>query len=188
MSGGLVATVFAGSFAAYIALALGIRRAAVASGRRSVGRGRPLSQALPYFVWVPYVVVAARPGPELALPDRVRWLGVGLILAGVSVATWAALTLGRHFDHEVEVHEGHEVVRRGPYAVVRHPVYSGLALHHIGAFLATGNLIFLAGTLAVSFPAFYVRAKEEERLLRAQLGAAYEEYSRAVPMLMPWPH
>ncbi|MFN2520617.1 MAG: isoprenylcysteine carboxylmethyltransferase family protein [Candidatus Limnocylindria bacterium] len=187
MSGQLVALAFAASFAAYIALALRIRRAAVSGGRRSVGRGHRLSQALPYFVWVPYVIVALRPGPELPLSDPVRWFGLGLVLGGVAIAMWAALTLGRHFDHEVEVHEGHEVVRRGPYAIVRHPVYSGLALHNFGAFLATGNLLFLAGTLAVSLPAFYIRAKEEERLLRAKLGASYDDYAREVPMLIPGP-
>ncbi len=148
-------------------------------------RGHRLSQALPYFVWVPYVVIALHPGPELPLPAVVRWSGLGLVVGGVGIAMWAALTLGAHFDHEVEVHEGHEVVRRGPYAVVRHPVYSGLALHHLGAFVATGNLLFLTGTLLVSFPAFYVRAKEEERLLRAQLGHSYDDYSRDVAMLVP---
>ncbi len=185
MSGGLVSSVYAVSFAAYIALALRIRHGAVRRGRRSVLRGHRLSQSLPYFVWVPYLVIALRPGPELAMPDRVRWLGLGVVVGGVVIAAWAALTLGAHFDHEVEVHEGHEVVRRGPYGIVRHPVYSGLALHNVGAFLATGNLLFLAGTLAVSFPAFYVRAREEERLLRAQLGEKYEDYSREVAMLVP---
>jgi len=86
---------------------------------------------------------------------------------------------------EVEVHEGHEVVDRGPYALVRHPVYSGLALHFVGASLATGNLLFIAGTVLVSFPAFWLRAVAEERLLSGRLGPAYAAYARRVPMLLP---
>ena len=74
---------------------------------------------------------------------------------------------------EVEVHEGHEVVTTGPFSIVRHPLYFGLAVHFVGAFLATGNWLFFAGTLFVSFPAFYVRAAAEERILRASLGPAY---------------
>ena len=77
------------------------------------------------------------------------------------------------------------IVDRGPFAIVRHPVYFGLAVHFVGACLATGNWLLITGTLFVSFPALYVRAREEERLLRAQLGASYEAYARRVPMLVP---
>ncbi|HEV2011454.1 MAG TPA: isoprenylcysteine carboxylmethyltransferase family protein, partial [Candidatus Limnocylindria bacterium] len=94
-------------------------------------------------------------------------------------------TLGRHFDMEVEVHEGHEVVDRGPFAIVRHPVYFGLAVHLIGTCLATGNGLLIAGTLLGAFPALYVRAAAEERLLRKALGPAYGRYAECVPMLIP---
>ena len=63
------------------------------------------------------------------------------------------------------------------------PIYTGLALHFIGACLATGNLLLIAGTLGASFPAFYLRAAAEERLLRGRLGLAYDAYARRVPML-----
>ena len=156
-------------------------------GRRSIARGGALAQALPYVIWVPYVVIALRPGPELPLPDAVRWAGLALVVGGIAFSIWSARTLGRHFDVEVEVHEGHELVDGGPFAIVRHPVYLGLAVHLIGACLATGNGLLIAGTLLGAFPAFYVRAAAEERLLRAQLGPAYDAYARRVPMLVPLP-
>lgn len=106
-------------------------------------------------------------------------------MAGVAAAIWAAGTLGRHFDVEVQVHRGHEVVRSGPYGIVRHPIYTGLAVHYLGACLATGNLVLIAGTLAVTIPALYVRARAEEELLRSELGEAYDRYAREVPMLVP---
>ncbi len=143
MSGQLVTATAVLSFAIYIVLAGRIRARARATGRPTLRRGGPLAQLLPYFIWVPYVVIAVRPGPELAFPDAVRWLGVALVIGGMAFSLWAALTLGRHFDLEVEVHEGHVVVDRGPFRVVRHPVYFGLGLHFIGAFLATGNLVLL---------------------------------------------
>jgi protein-S-isoprenylcysteine O-methyltransferase Ste14 len=173
------------SFVAYIVFASRVRARARVAGRATLARGGALAQALPYFVWVPYVVIALRPGPEVAFPDAVRWLGLGLVVAGIAFSMWAAATLGAHFDLEVEVHEGHAVVDRGPFAIVRHPVYLGLALHFIGACLATGNLLLLAGTLVVTFPALYLRAAAEERLLRTALGPAYDAYARRVPMLIP---
>jgi protein-S-isoprenylcysteine O-methyltransferase Ste14 len=142
---------------------------------------------VPYFFPVPYAVIGLRPGPEVEVPELLRWLGVALTILGIAFALWAMVTLGRHYDLVLEVHQDHELVRRGPYSVVRHPLYTGLGLHFAGACLATGNLLLIAGTLLVSYPAFYLRARAEERLLRDQFGAEYEKYAREVPMLVPLP-
>ena len=184
MSGELIAWIAALSFVLYSVLAIRLV-ARVSPGRRRIRRGGTVAQLLPAFIWVPYVVIALRPGPELPVPDPVRWIGIALIVGGIGFSIWAARTLGRHFDMEVEVHEGHEIVDRGPFAIVRHPVYLGLAVHFIGACLATGNLLLIAGTLFGTVPALYVRASAEERLLRESLGPAYDAYARRVPMLVP---
>ncbi|HSW94896.1 MAG TPA: isoprenylcysteine carboxylmethyltransferase family protein [Patescibacteria group bacterium] len=186
MSGELIAWTAALSFVLYSAIAIRLV-ARVSPGRRRIRRGGTVAQLLPAFVWVPYVVIALRPGPELPVPDAARWIGLALIVGGIAFSIWAARTLGRHFDMEVEVHEGHEVVDRGPFAIVRHPVYLGLAVHFIGACLATGNWLLIAGTLLGTFPALYVRAAAEERLLRESLGPAYDAYAHRVPMLVPVP-
>ena len=186
MSAGLIAALTAGCIVTYLAIALAVRRRSVQARGPSLRREGGAAALLPYFVPLPYLVVALRPGPELAVPEPFRWAGLGLVVGGVAFAAWAAITLGRHFDIEVEFHAGHEVVRRGPYAFVRHPVYSGLALHLLGACLATGNLLLLAGTLLVAIPAFYLRASVEERLLRRELGPAYDDYAREVGMLVPF--
>jgi protein-S-isoprenylcysteine O-methyltransferase Ste14 len=144
-----------------------------------------LAAIAPYFFWVPYAVVALRPGPELAVPVPVQWLGVALSVVGVLFSLWSIVTLGRHYDLVLEVHADHELVRRGPYGLVRHPVYTGLAVHFAGVCLATGNILLLLGTLLVSYPAFYLRARAEEVLLRERFGADYEQYAREVPMLVP---
>ena len=186
MSGGLISAVTVGAIVSYLALAIAVRRRSLRARGPSLRREGGAAAWLPYFIPIPYLVVVLRPGPELAIPEAARWIGLGLVIGGVAFSAWAALTLGRHFDMEVELHAGHEVVRSGPYALVRHPVYSGLAVHLLGACLATGNLLMLAGTLLIAIPALYLRAAIEERLLRSELGAAYDAYAREVGMLVPF--
>lgn len=186
MSGALVTAVAIGSIVGYLAVALVTRRRSLRLRGPSLRREGGAAAWLPYFLPVPYVVLALRPGPELALSDAARWIGLALIVGGVLFSGWAALTLGDHFDMEVELHRGHEVVRRGPYGIVRHPIYSGLAVHLLGACLATGNLLLIAGTLLLAIPALHHRASVEERLLRSELGPAYDTYARDVGMLVPF--
>ena len=163
------------------------QRRAVSRRGATVRTAGGLAALAPYFFWVPYLVIALRPGPELEVPQALQWVGVALSVLGVAFSLWAIVTLGRHYDLVLEVHQDHELVRRGPYALVRHPVYTGLALHFAGLCLATGNLLLIVGTLLVSYPAFYVRARAEETLLRERFGAEYEKYAQDVPMLVPLP-
>jgi protein-S-isoprenylcysteine O-methyltransferase Ste14 len=152
---------------------------------KTVARSRGLAHNVAYFFFVPYVVIAARPGPELDVAEPLRWLGLALIVSGIAVALSAIATLGLHYDLELEIHRDHELVRTGPYRFVRHPLYTGLGVHFAGACLATGNLVLIAGTILVTYPALYLRAKTEERLLRERFGAAYDQYAREVGMLVP---
>lgn len=181
----LVTFVAVVSIGTYLALAVGIRRRAIDRGRTSVARAGGLAEWLPYLIFVPYLVIGVRQGPEVDVPTALRWIGLALVVAGPAFSYWSAATLGRHFDLDVEVHGGHEIVVSGPYRIVRHPVYLGFAIHFIGACLATGNGLLIAGTLLVTFPALYLRARTEEGLLRQSLGPAYDAYARHVPMLIP---
>jgi protein-S-isoprenylcysteine O-methyltransferase Ste14 len=180
-----VVLVAAGSMVAYLALASAIRLRAIDRGRTTIARASGLARWLPFFIFVPYLVIVARVGPEVDIPTVVRWLGLALVVVGPAFSFWSAATLGRHFDLEVEVHGGHEIIDRGPYRIVRHPVYLGFAIHFVGASLATGNGLLIAGTVLVTFPALYLRAATEERLLRESLGPAYDAYARRVGMLVP---
>jgi protein-S-isoprenylcysteine O-methyltransferase Ste14 len=163
------------------------QRRAVSRRGATVRTAGGLAALTPYFLWVPYVVIALRPGPELTVPELLAWLGLALSVVGVAFSLWAIAALGRHYDLVLEVHEDHELIRGGPYGLVRHPVYTGLALHFAALCLATGNLLLILGTLLVSYPSFYLRARAEEILLRERFGTEYEKYAREVPMLVPLP-
>lgn len=186
MTGELVAAVIVLSGATFIVLAQLARRRALGRRGANVTISGGVANIASYFFWVPYVVAIVRPGPELAVSDAVRVLGLALVAAGVAFSLWSVATLGRHYDLVIEIHADHQLVRSGPYAVARHPVYTGLIAHFLGACLATGNLILLAGTLFVTIPAFLLRVRAEERLLRERFGAEYDRYAKEVGMLAPF--
>lgn len=181
----VVSVVVVGAGVLFIGAAQVARGRAIAQRGASVRIATGVAQWLPYFFWVPYAVAWARIGPEIDVGDMARALGLALCVGGVGVSLWAVATLGRHYDVVLEIHAGHEIVRSGPFALVRHPVYTGLAVHFIGACIATGNLLLFAGTLLVTLPTFWIRARAEEQLLRGEFGAEYDRYARDVPMLVP---
>lgn len=185
ISDGVISLIVIAGGAVFITFAQLARRRAVAERGGSLRTSTGLPQLVPYFFWVPYVVVWLRIGPKVDLAESLQLGGVALSALGIAFSLWAIVTLGRHYDLVLEVHAGHELVRSGPFAWVRHPVYTGLALHFIGACLATGNVLLIVGTLVVTLPAFYARARAEERLLREQFGAEYERYADEVGMLLP---
>jgi len=97
---------------------------------------------------------------------------------------WARIYLGRNWSGVAALKADHEPVTSGPYGLVRHPIYSGLALAFIGTALALGQW---RGVLAVVLMliAIWHRVAVEERLMRQQFGAAYDAYVRCVRAWLP---
>jgi protein-S-isoprenylcysteine O-methyltransferase Ste14 len=120
------------------------------------------------------------------VPDErwVAWLGAWLTLAGVSFAIWARATIGKEWSAEVQIKEGHELIRSGPYAYIRHPIYTGILLAVGGAALAIGEYRTLIA-LAVICVGFALKAKKEESFLAAQFGPAFAEHRRRTGFFLP---
>jgi len=101
------------------------------------------------------------------------------------MAAWARRYLGTNWSSTVTIKEGHELVTAGPYAIVRHPIYTGLILAFVGTALAIGEWrAVLAAVLGVI--AFWRKLSLEERWMREQFGERYQAYSRRVPALIPF--
>ena len=83
------------------------------------------------------------------------------------------------------VKEGHELITSGPYALVRHPIYTGLLLAIVGCALARGEWRGLLA-IALVFVVLWRKLKLEEKWMRVQFGESYETYSRKVPALVPF--
>jgi protein-S-isoprenylcysteine O-methyltransferase Ste14 len=113
-----------------------------------------------------------------------QWLGVGLCLMGFGFAVWARVHIGRNWGMPMSLREGHELVTSGPYAYVRHPIYSGLMLAMIGSAVTTSPLWLLAFPLYFAY--FLFSARSEEKTMLAQFPAAYPAYRRRTKMLVPF--
>jgi protein-S-isoprenylcysteine O-methyltransferase Ste14 len=120
------------------------------------------------------------------VPDTfaVRTIGMIITVVGVSVTVWARICLGRNWSDKVVIKEDHELIRTGPYAYVRHPIYSGVLLGVAGTALAIGEW---RGVLAFAllFTTYAIKAKKEERVLAGAFGAAFEEHARRTGFLLP---
>jgi protein-S-isoprenylcysteine O-methyltransferase Ste14 len=112
------------------------------------------------------------------------WIGLALLCAGLAFAVWARVELGRNWSGAVTVKEGHELIRSGPYAYVRHPIYSGLIAALIGTAVTVGTERALLGVLIIVI-AFVRKLRTEERFMRETFPGEYERYSAAVPALVP---
>jgi protein-S-isoprenylcysteine O-methyltransferase Ste14 len=115
----------------------------------------------------------------------VAWIGAALTLAGILFAVWARVVLGGNWSGQVTVKEDHELIRTGPYALARHPIYTGLALAFAGSALATGELRGLIALVLV-VASFVYKMGIEERAMRRTFGAAYDDYARQVKALVPF--
>ncbi len=110
-----------------------------------------------------------------------------LLLGGTAILLflWAASTMGRNWSLVARTGADHELVRSGPFAMVRHPIYLALLLYLLSIAAALGHWqqllfaapLYLLGTL--------IRITDEEALLRARFGAAHQRYVREVPALVP---
>jgi protein-S-isoprenylcysteine O-methyltransferase Ste14 len=120
------------------------------------------------------------------LGDAVNWILVAPVAAGLLFTWWARIHLGPLWSDLVVKRTGHRVIDTGPYGLVRHPIYSGLIVAASATAIEKGTSFALLG-MAVLTAALWVKARREERFLRAALGkAAYDAYARRTPMLVPF--
>ncbi|TIQ41067.1 MAG: isoprenylcysteine carboxylmethyltransferase family protein [Mesorhizobium sp.] len=113
------------------------------------------------------------------------WICVALVAIGLVFSWWARLHLGRLWSGTITAKAGHRVVDTGPYGLVRHPIYTGLLLSILATMAAKGTVWGIAGA-AFLLVGIIVKARLEESFLRGELGPAYDDYARRVPMLVPF--
>jgi len=111
---------------------------------------------------------------------------IGLILTalGMAFAFWARYTLGQNWSSKVTIKVEHELIRSGPYAYVRHPIYTGILLALIGTALAMAEWRAVIAVMLAWF-SFYTKARIEESMLSQEFGAAFAEHCQHTGFFLP---
>lgn len=118
-------------------------------------------------------------------PDvRIAWGGIGLTTVGAAIAIWARYCLGEFWSARVMLKEGHRIIRSGPYAFVRHPIYTGMLTAAIGTGLVVGEWRAIVAVVLL-LVTHSRKALREEALLLTEFGGDYVAYRRDTGFLFP---
>jgi len=130
-----------------------------------------------------------RTNPSLPLlsPASIAGAVAVLLLMGGTLYLFVASStaLGKNWSFEARMRTDHQLIRTGPYARIRHPIYLGMLLFLLGLAVALGHWLQLVVALPVFLVGTSIRTKLEDRLLEEQFGADFDEYARTTPALIP---
>jgi protein-S-isoprenylcysteine O-methyltransferase Ste14 len=117
--------------------------------------------------------------------DALAWIGAVLCIAGLIFCVWARFTLGRNWSGVVTLKGGHELITSGPYAFVRHPIYTGLLSMFVATVIVLGHI---AGIIAIPIVlvSFWIKLRSEEKLMLEKFPDEYAAYSHRVKRLIPF--
>lgn len=158
--------------------------------RRVVGADRSVVETgtMAAFFAVYYLVIRLR-WLEVEFGGTLRSValavGLALVVAGVAFNVYGRVTLKAGWANQIKVYEGQELSTRGPFAVVRHPLYASLIWIFVGGSLIYANVLSLALTLCVFVPMMWVRARKEDAVLLGSFGEEYKEYKNRTGMFLP---
>jgi protein-S-isoprenylcysteine O-methyltransferase Ste14 len=116
----------------------------------------------------------------------VGWAIVSLIVLSFGFSWWARIHLGPRWSSGITREEDRHVIQTGPYALVRHPIYTGIIAASFATAAVFGTPWSVVGAVVMA-SGFVLKASLEERYLRRELGpGAYDAYAKRVPMLVPF--
>jgi len=113
-------------------------------------------------------------------------IGCALMVAGMAFRWWAVRVLANYFTVDVAIREDHQLIRSGPYRLLRHPSYTGSLTTFYGFALALGSVWSFALIAVVVTAAFLWRIRVEERALVSAFPQDYPAYARETKRLIPF--
>ena len=160
---------------------------------KSTKASEPLSSRLAYgsLMAAGFYLLFSRKPPFGLLGTRFisdeHWVLIAAIVltfAGTGLSIWARLILGENWSAKVTRKVDHELIRSGPYAFVRHPIYSGLLLATIGTAIFVGEYRGLVAVPLVLLSES-IKARREERFMIEEFGQTYQEYREQTWFIVP---
>ena len=138
-----------------------------------------------------FVVAMAAPVKFSTPSESVRSFVLAAIVLALGVAgallfDRSAKALGANWSLVARTREEHQLVREGPFARMRHPIYFAMLLLLIALSIGLGHIWGLIAAIPLFVVGTLIRIREEERLLRQQFGDAYDSYARETPAFIPF--
>lgn len=159
------------------------------NARRQTVGSRVMQMSIILLLLLPFSIEAQRVGllyrhlyPNLL---AVHYFGVLLLWLGLGFAVWARFVLGRNWSGIVTVKEGHTLITSGPYAWVRHPIYTGILLALLGTAVTLGTILNLVEVPVVAF-ALWLKLRTEEKFMSETFGEQYTAYRQQAKALIPY--
>ncbi len=112
-------------------------------------------------------------------------VGTVICVLGLIFTLWARQTLAGNWSSDVTFKQDHELIRTGPYRIVRHPIYTGLLAMFLGTGIYIGQVRGGVSLLLVTI-GFWIKLSQEERLMLRHFPDAYPAYQREVKALVPF--
>ncbi len=113
------------------------------------------------------------------------WIGAAVTAGGLLFAVWAREHLGSNWSRSVTIKQDHELITTGPYALVRHPIYTGILVGFLGTAIALSQVRGIIGLVLV-FLVFWAKLRMEEEWMQSQFGETYASYARKTSALAPF--
>ena len=132
-----------------------------------------------YILNVPFMGVLSVP-----FPGWLRWLGFILGLGSLAFWTWAQAALGKEWSPQLQLREEHHLATTGPYARVRHPIYTAMFGYGASLALVTANWVFIGLAVLVT-GGLIARVPTEEQMMLEEFGEGYEAYIQSTGRFIP---
>jgi protein-S-isoprenylcysteine O-methyltransferase Ste14 len=113
------------------------------------------------------------------------WLGAAFTIAGLLFAVWAREHLGSNWSRSVTIKQDHVLITTGPYALIRHPIYTGILTGFLGTAIAISQVRGIVAFILV-FLVFRSKLRLEEEWMRSQFGETYSTYAHHTAALLPY--
>ncbi|MGZ9222969.1 MAG: methyltransferase family protein [Anaerolineales bacterium] len=136
-----------------------------------------------YYGWVPLLT------PPSSMAQILSVLGLTIYIVGMSFMLWARRTLGENWglstSLQAKLRDDHELVRSGPYAFVRHPMYFGAWAFMFGLLLLYPKWVMLVFTVSM-LASLSMRARREEIALAERFGDVWVKYKKRTKFIIPF--
>jgi protein-S-isoprenylcysteine O-methyltransferase Ste14 len=160
------------------------------TSQRSEPRASAILRAITFVIVIVLLMTTRIPLPWLyrqLWPSGLRpfWIGAAVTVVGLLFAVWARQHLAGNWSSEVTIKQDHELITTGPYALVRHPIYTGILTGFLGAAIALGQVRGVIGFVLI-FIVLWKKLRMEEEWMRSQFGETYATYAHQTAALVPY--